>query len=81
MDSAENMHLLPNFAMPEFEHDGIHLTTYSGLEFVLHLFDVVQELLEGPFVGVKGVASKNRESTHVLADHVVALAQDHCRLN
>ena len=36
----KNVHLLPSFATPAFESDGVHLTPYSGLEFVLHLFEL-----------------------------------------
>ena len=34
-----NLHLLEGFATPEFLQDGVHLTPYSGLRFVVHLFD------------------------------------------
>lgn len=33
------LHLLPSFPTPEFDQDGVHLTVYSGLEFMIHLFD------------------------------------------
>lgn len=32
-----NLHLLPSFPTPKFEDNGVHLTSYSGLEFVLLL--------------------------------------------
>ena len=37
-----NLHLIPSFPTPAFESDGVHLTAYSGLEFILHLFDSAQ---------------------------------------
>lgn len=38
-----NLHLLESFATPEFQDDGVHLTAYSGLRFVVHLSGVVDE--------------------------------------
>ena len=76
-----NLHILPSFATPDFESDGVHLTPYSGLEYVLHLLDSAHDLftfLEAP---LDEVAIKTCESTRVLEDRVMALEQDHRRLN
>ena len=43
-DRPPNLHLLPSFPTPDFESDGL-LTAYSGLEFILHLFDSTHSLL------------------------------------
>ena len=72
--------LLSSFATPEFGPDGIHLTPYSGLEFLLHLFDGALELLETLSSGIEGVTSHTRESNRILEDRVVALEQDHRHL-
>ena len=37
----DNSFLMPSFPTPQFQSDGVHLSPYSGLEFVLHLFDSV----------------------------------------
>ena len=78
--SSEKMHLLPSFATQEYESDGVHLTPYSGLEFILHLFDSASALLltlgSSP---AKGVLVQ--ESACVLEDRVMVLEQDHRRLN
>ena len=42
----ENVHLLPSFPTPSYDEDGIHLTAFSGLEFLLHLFDSSEALLD-----------------------------------
>ena len=80
-ERPENLHLLPSFSTPEFDQGGVHLTPYSGLEFVLSLVDGAQELIDGLPTATEEVVSKNTESTRVLEDRVVALEQDHRRLN
>ena len=37
--------LLPSYPIPDYESDGIHLTAFSGLEFLLHLFDGSEDVL------------------------------------
>ena len=76
-----NLHLLPSFATPDFEADGVHLSAYSGLEYILHLFDSSLELIGMLEAPVEQVAVKTSESTRVLEDRVMALEQDHRRLN
>ena len=80
-DKPENFHLLPSFATPDFDQDGVHLTPYSGLEFVLGLFDGAQSIIDSLGSETDAVVSKNSESTRVLEDRVIALEQDHRRLN
>lgn len=75
-----NLLPMPSFPTPDFEVDGVHLTAYSGLEYMLHLFDsacfILDNLETDP--GIK--VSQNKESTRVLEDRMVALEQDHRRL-
>ena len=75
------IHLLPSFPTPDFESDGVHLTAYSGLEFVLHLFDSATALLDSLNSTINEVISTNTESSRVLEDRMMALEQDHRRLN
>ena len=78
-----NLRVLPSFATPEYDADGVHLTAYSGLEFILHLFDSSHDLIntvEAP-PDVAATSAKNSESTRVLEDRVMVLEQDHRRLN
>ena len=76
-DRPKNVLLMSSFATPEFETDGVHLTAYSGLEFVLHLFDVAHHLLNSLSLDPAGVT----ESSRMLEDRMMAIEQDHRRLN
>ena len=76
-----NLHLLPSFATPEFDADGVHLTPYSGLEYITHLFDSTQHVLENLTLDTDQCVSQTCETTRVLEDRVMVLEQDHRRLN
>ena len=79
-DIPKNLRILPSFPTPEYENDGVHLTAYSGQEYLLHLFDSAQDLLErSPEPSV--IAVRTCESNRVLEDRVMVLEQDHRRLN
>ena len=80
-DVPPNMKLLPSFATPDFEADGVHLTAYSGLEFILHLFDSAVDRLDSVDLPLPERSAIGQESTRVLEDRVMALEQDHRRLN
>ena len=75
------IHLLPSFATPDFERDGIHLTAYSGLVFVLHLFDSAASVLSSLTATIPEAIASTAESSRVLEDRMMALEQDHRRLN
>ena len=79
-DRPPNLHLLPSFPTPDFESDGL-LTAYSGLEFILHLFDSTHLLLANLESAPETGIIRNSESTRVLEDRVMAIEQDHRRLN
>jgi hypothetical protein len=76
-----NVHLLPSFATPDFESDGVHLTSYSGLEFITHLFEESDALLDNLAKTPTERCNINLESTRVLQDRMMVLEQDHRRLN
>lgn len=80
-DKPINLLPLPSFPTPSFEDDGVHLTAYSGLEFVLHLFDSSCSILDSLELDPGLKLTHNRESTRLLEDRMVALEQDHRRLN
>ena len=73
--------LMPSFPTPRFESDGIHLSAYSGMEFVLHLFDSAGELLDQQSLDLESKSTITNENTRVLEDRVMVLEQDHRRLN
>jgi hypothetical protein len=76
-----NLHILPSFPTPEFEEDGVHLTAFSGLEFVISLFDFSEDLLDGLKKSPLERCSLRSEDGRVLEDRVMVLEQDHRRLN
>ena len=59
LDRPPNLHLLPSFATPEFCSDGVSLTAYSGLEFLLHLLDSSQDLLSRNNSSLEQVCSRS----------------------
>ena len=73
--------MMSSFANPSLEDDGVHLTAYSGLEFVLHLFDSAKTLIENSALDVESKSSLSTEATRVLEDRLMAVEQDHRRLN
>ena len=80
-DRPSNLHILPSFSLPEFEADGVHLTVYSALQFILHLFDSAQDLVENLSSDQRDITTRNCEASRVLEDRVMVLEQDHRRLN
>ena len=79
--SQSGILLMPSFARPDLESDGVHLTAYSGLEFALYLFDSARVTIETAESTVEEKSSKSTESNRLLEDRVMALEQDHRRLN
>ena len=73
-----NLHLLEGFPTPEFQTDGVHLTLYSGLRFVVHLFDAASAKCDAPVVSPE--LSQTNESVQVVTDRVGVLEQSHARL-
>jgi hypothetical protein len=79
--NVNNLHALPGFATPSFEADGVHLTAYSGLEFVLHLFDASKVTLDALISDPESRQTATCEVTRSLGDRMIALEQDHRRLS
>ena len=75
-----NLQLLPSFATPDYEQDGVHLTAYSGLEFMIHLFDSAVQTLESLSKSCDERIPESNEATRLLEDRVMVLEQDHRRL-
>ena len=76
-----NAHMMPSFPSPKYDPDGVHLTAYSGLEYVLHMFDSIQVVLSSLELDIDSKSSNATESSRVLEDRVMVLEQDHRRLN
>ena len=80
-DRPINLYAMPSFTTPDFESDGLHLTAYSGLEFVLHLFDSATMILDSLDKDPAARGAQSTENSRLLEDRMVALEQDHRRLN
>ena len=80
-DTPSNLLLLPSFAHPEFESDGIHLSAYSGLQFVVSLFDTAKESFSRAKKSPAALSVSQQESIRVLEDRVCVLEKDHRRLH
>ena len=80
-EKPASMLLLPSFPTPDYEQDGIHLTAYSGLEFMIHLFDSSLAALTSQTSSCDERIPESTEATRVLEDRVMVLEQDHRRLN
>ena len=80
-EKPANLHLLPSFPTPDYEADGVHLTAYSGLEYMIHLFDSSMSVLDMLSCDCEEHHPASAEATRLLEDRVVMLEQDHRRLN
>ena len=80
-DRPENLLLMSSFPTPSFEPDGVHLTPVSGLEYIYFLFDTAKDAIKKSTMELPEVSLVNAESARVIEDRVMALEQDHHRLN
>ena len=76
-----NLLLMPSFPSPTFDADGIHLTPQSGLEYIYFLFDTARDVIAASESPTESKVTAGSEATRVLEDRVMALEQDHRRLN
>ena len=61
-DKPRNLHLLASFPVPKLEADEVHLTPFLGLEFVMHLFDSADMLLDSLKSSSDSKTAKNTET-------------------
>ena len=76
-----NVLLMSSFNNPVLDPDGVHLSAYSGLEYVQHLFDDAIRVIEALSLSLTEATAANQEATRSLQDRVVVLEKDHDRLN
>ena len=81
VDRPPNLRLMSSFPTPILEPDGVHLTSFSGLEYLIHLFDASELIIEGLGDSPEDVLLSLCESTRVLEDRVLVLEKEHQRLN
>ena len=80
-ERPSNLIMLPSFPCSDLESDGVHLTPYSGSEFVLHLFDSAENLIKNLKLSSSALIGLQSESIRSLKDRVSVIEQDHKRLN
>ena len=80
-DRPSNLLLLASFSRFDLEADGVHLTPYAGMEYLLHLFDGAQDAFDRAGLTQPDKVAKLEEDTVGLNDRLVVLEQDHARLN
>ena len=80
-DPPRNFHLLPSFPSPNFEADGVHLSPYSGYQFILHLFDSAKKVMAQSKKPPSSLIPQQSESIRCLEDRVTVIEQDHQRLS
>ena len=73
---SPSCHLLPSLSSQELGEDGVHLTPYSGLKFVVHLFDSSLEIIKSLSSTTPVLVGQVTESTRALEDRVVVLEHD-----
>ena len=76
-----NLHIMPSFAKPQLEADGVHLNPYSGLEYINYLFDASQEIMDALALDSDSRISLLSESSRALEDRISVVEQDHARLS
>jgi hypothetical protein len=78
---VKNLFAMPGFPTPTFEEDGIHLTAYSGYQYVLHLFSRSQTLLDAISASPDTPIPVSSEDVRVVQDRLMAAEQDLRRLS
>ena len=75
-----NVWLMPSFPKPRLETDGVHLDPFSGLEYILHLFDASQGLILTSQLPTDARLDCMTEASRSLEDRVHVIEQDHAQL-
>ena len=73
-----NLQLLNGFPGAELKPDGVHLTPYSGLRYIVHVFDGARAISEAPVLAPE--LQSTNEAVRVVTDRVGVLEQGHARL-
>ena len=81
LDRPHNLCLLPGFTRVQLESDGVHLTPFSGMEYVLHLFNSAQEVRRQLELPPEARVLRVEDRCVAVEDRVHYLEQDHSRLH
>ena len=80
-DRPRNLLLLDSFPSPDLESDGVHLTPYSGFEYVSFLFENVNKMIKSLKRSPEEFVVAHTEALRSLEDRVIVLEKDHRRLD
>ena len=69
-------HLLPSLQTQDYEDDGVHLTAYAGLKYVVHLFDSSLDVIKNCSASLPVLVAHVGENSRALEDRVVVLERD-----
>ena len=75
-----NILMMPSFSKSQLEADGVHLTPYSGMEFVLFLFEAAEDLATRAVAPVNVQVASVVEVATNHSHRLAVLEQDHARL-
>lgn len=76
-----NLWLMPSFPNPQLESDGVHLTPFSGIEYVVHLFNSSETVFTNSRLDEASKVDLVLESSRSLSDRVTVIERDHARLS
>ena len=79
-DRPHNLLRLPCFPRVDLETDGVHLTPFSGLEYILHLLNSAQSVRASLELPPEGQLHEAVSSVRAVEDRVHWLEQDHSYL-
>ena len=76
-----NVLIMPGFPQPHLEADGVHLDAFSGLKYVMHLFDASQEIVDSLNLDESSRVNLLTEESRSISARVTVIEQDHARLS
>ena len=73
---SQGFHLLPSLQAQDLDSDGVHLTPYAGLKYIVHLFDSSLDAIKTCAAPAPAILSSVSEAARALEDRVVVLEHD-----
>lgn len=77
----ENVLLMPSFPGPDFQADGVHLTSFSGGEFLLHMFENIEAVVSMSVAPIATQVRLAKEESRSIGDRVAVLEKESARVN
>ena len=80
-ERPHNLLQLSSFSKIQLEADGVHLTPFSGMSYILHLFDTAQEVRDALELPAEARMQRNESKCLAVEDRMLVIERDHSRLN